>query len=173
MAFKMERFDILKQNYDKTGLFFYHDTVGTANDGDGNTLAQITATDFFNDVVNELAAVGALIFISATDGAGLYRVTQLYDSNGEVEVKVATSDSTTPIDGTITNAKLATDVKVGSLATLTTTAKASVVAAINELATKTAANQAASTAADVEGLKTDFNTLLTKLKNAKLMAADA
>lgn len=173
MAFKLERFDILKQNYDKTGLFFYHDTVGTANNGDGNTLAQITATDFFNSVVNELAEVGALIFISATDGAGLYQVTQLYDGNGEVEVKVATTDSTTPIDGAITNAKLATDVKVGSLATLTTTAKASVVAAINELAAKTATNQAASTAADVAGLKTDFNALLTKLKNAKLMAADA
>jgi hypothetical protein len=36
-------------------------------------------------------------------------------------------------DGAITNAKLATDVKVGSLATLTTTEKASVVGAINEI----------------------------------------
>lgn len=169
----MERFDILKQNYDKTGLFFYHDTVGTANDGDGNTLAQIIATDFFNGVVNELAEVGALIFISATDGAGLYQVTQLYDGNGEVEVKIATSGSATPIDGTITNAKLATDVKVGSLATLTTTAKTSVVAAINELVAKTATNQAASTAVDVAGLVADFNTLLTKLKTAGIMVADA
>lgn len=36
-------------------------------------------------------------------------------------------------DGTITNTKLATDVKVGSLAALTTTAKGSVQAAINEV----------------------------------------
>lgn len=36
-------------------------------------------------------------------------------------------------DGAITNAKLATDVKVGSLATLTTTEKASVVGALNEV----------------------------------------
>lgn len=36
-------------------------------------------------------------------------------------------------DGTVTNAKLATDVKVGSLASLNTTAKSSVQAAINEL----------------------------------------
>lgn len=88
MAFKMERFDILKQNYDKTGLFFYHDTVGTANSGDGNTLAQITAEDFFNPVVEELSELGALIFVSATDGAGLYKVTQLYD-DGVPEVTVA------------------------------------------------------------------------------------
>ena len=36
-----------------------------------------------------------------------------------------------------------------------------------------AANQAASTATDVEGLVTDFNALLTKLKTAGLMAADS
>lgn len=36
-------------------------------------------------------------------------------------------------DGTVTNNKLATDVKVGSLATLTTTEKASVVGALNEV----------------------------------------
>lgn len=36
-------------------------------------------------------------------------------------------------DGSVTNAKLATDVKVGSLASLTTTAKSSVQGAINEL----------------------------------------
>ena len=42
-------------------------------------------------------------------------------------------------DGTVTNAKLATDVKVGSLASLTTTEKASLVGAINELVTSIAA----------------------------------
>lgn len=42
---------------------------------------------------------------------------------------------TTPADGSITNAKLADDVKVGSLAALTTTVKTSVQAAINELVT--------------------------------------
>ena len=36
-----------------------------------------------------------------------------------------------------------------------------------------AANQAASTASDVAGLKSDFNTLLAALKAAGLMAADA
>lgn len=38
---------------------------------------------------------------------------------------------------------------------------------------KQAANQAASTAADVAGLKTDLNTLLASLKAAGIMAADA
>ena len=76
-----------------------------------------------------------------------------------------------PADGAITNAKLATDVKVGSLAALTTTAKASVQAAINEVNAKVATVQAASTASDVATLKTDFNTLLTKLKTAGLMAS--
>ena len=36
-----------------------------------------------------------------------------------------------------------------------------------------AANQAASTATTIAGLVTDFNALLTKLKTAGLMAADA
>jgi len=35
------------------------------------------------------------------------------------------------------------------------------------------ANQLASTATDVAGLKTDFNALLTKLKASGLMTADA
>jgi predicted RecA/RadA family phage recombinase len=39
-------------------------------------------------------------------------------------------------------------------------------------AAQEAANQAASTASTVEGLKTDFNALLAKLKAAALMAAD-
>ena len=39
MAFKLERFDIIKQNYDNTGIYFYHDTVGpgtTAAPKDGD-----------------------------------------------------------------------------------------------------------------------------------------
>ena len=98
-----------------------------------------------------MQGVGAVIFISAIDGAGVYRVTQLYDSTGDVEVKIATTDSTT-------------DTRVGDLTTLTTTAKTTAVAAINEVN---------ATATDVAGLKTDLNALLTKLKTAKLMAADA
>lgn len=53
-------------------------------------------------------------------------------------------------DGTISNAKLATDVKIGSLASLTTSEKSSVVAAINEVVTDVGiANQDADTAIDL------------------------
>lgn len=38
---------------------------------------------------------------------------------------------------------------------------------------KQCANQAASTAADVAGLKADLNTLIAELKTAGIMAADA
>ncbi len=44
--------------------------------------------------------------------------------------------TSTVSDNTVTNAKLGTDVKVGSLAALTTTVKTSIQAAINELVTK-------------------------------------
>lgn len=173
MAFKLERFDIIKQNYDKTGLYFYHDTVGAANGADGDALATILADDFFNPVVEELADLGGVIIVTATDGVALVKVTQLYDAGGEVEVKVAKLTAEAAIsDKAITNAKLADDVKVGSLATLTTTAKASVVAAINEVNAKAAANQADSTADALATLVTDFNNLLAKLKAAGLMAAE-
>ena len=46
-------------------------------------------------------------------------------------------------DDSLTNAKLGTDLKVGSLAALTTTDKTSVVNAINELVTTTSANTSA------------------------------
>lgn len=45
----------------------------------------------------------------------------------------AASASAVPADGSITNVKLATDVKVGSLASLNTTSKSSVVSALNEI----------------------------------------
>ena len=52
-------------------------------------------------------------------------------------------------DGIITNDKLATDVKIGSLSTLTTAAKGNVVAAINEL------TQIGSAASSSGGIDTD------------------
>src|SRR5574343_178748 len=67
--------------------------------------------------------------------------TKLYlpNDSGVLTLVEATADdlnSLTPSgvgDGTITNLKLATDVKVGSLAALATTAKGSIQAAINEI----------------------------------------
>ena len=43
---------------------------------------------------------------------------------------------------------------------------------VNGSGAKLIANQAASTATDVDGLKTDLNALLTKLKASGLMVAD-
>ena len=60
------------------------------------------------------------------------------DEQGNNPIQVINQDGTlnggTVIDdNSISNAKLASDIKVGSLATLTTTVKTSVVGAINEL----------------------------------------
>ena len=90
-------------------------------------------------------------------------------------------------EGAITDAKMASDTKVGALASLSRRVKTSVVAAINEVEgradtnaadvaealARVATNQAASTAADTAGIVADFNTLLGKLKTAGLMTDDA
>lgn len=59
-------------------------------------------------------------------------------------------------------------VKIGTGLTVTAEGLLSVSAPLTP-----AANQAASTATDVAGLKADLNTLLSALKTAGLMAADA
>jgi len=64
----------------------------------------------------------------------IFNLTSGHDHDG-VNSKAVTVG--TVADGAVTNAKLATDVKVGSLATLDTTEKTSVVGAINEVNTNT------------------------------------
>ena len=39
MTFALERFDIVKQNYDKSGLYIYHDTVGKGNTDPNSKIA--------------------------------------------------------------------------------------------------------------------------------------
>lgn len=74
--------------------------------------------------------------LAATDGASLIGYSGGYAT---VEVALQAFESggsgTIPPDGSITNGKLATDVKVGSLASLDTTVKTDVVSAINEVNT--------------------------------------
>ena len=96
-----------------------------------------------------------------------------------LDARIDDIEAGVPVDGSITNVKLATDVKVGSLETLTTTEKTSVVGAINEVDAnantalgRVAANQEASTASTFELLLEDFNTLLASLKTAGLMVED-
>lgn len=178
MTFALERFDIVKQNYDKSGLYIYHDTVGKGNTDPnskkaGNNLAEIAADNFFNEVAEELQAPGGIILITATDGIGVYNVNQVYDNAKAPAVKL-----------TALKVEAAADTKVGTLSDLTTDAKANIVAAVNEVDTavgtataaiaelenRKAAHIEASTAEDVATLVTNFNALLTALQTAGLMA---
>ena len=180
MTFALERFDIVKQNYDKSGLYIYHDTVGKDNIDPnskkaGNNLAEIAADNFFNPVAEELQVPGGIIIITATDGIGVYNVNQVYDATTKAPAVKLTALS--PV----------ADTRVGDLADLTTDEKTNIVAAVNEVdalvATNTsaiaglearkAAYIAASTAEDVATLVTNFNTLLTALQTAGLMATQA
>lgn len=167
MTFALERFDIVKQNYDKSGLYIYHDTVGKGNTDPnskiaGNSLAEIAADNFFNPVAEELQVPGGIIIITATDGIGVYNVNQVYDVTKAPAVKL-----------TALKAEATADTKVGNLADLTTEAKTTVVAAVNELEARKATYIAASTAQDVTTLVTNFNALLTALQTAGLMATQA
>ena len=181
MTFALERFDIVKQNYDKSGLYIYHDTVGKGNTDPnskiaGNSLAEIAADNFFNPVAEELQVPGGIIIITATDGIGVYNVNQVYDGTKAPAVKL-----------TALKAEAAADTKVGNLTDLTTDAKTTAVAAINEVDALVATNTsaiaelearkatyiAASTAQDVTTLVTNFNALLTALQTAGLMATQA
>lgn len=71
---------------------------------------------------------------SATDGASLVGYSGGYaDVEEALQAFESGGSGTIPPDGSITNGKLATDVKVGSLASLNTTVKTDVVSAINEV----------------------------------------
>jgi len=98
MAFLLERFDILKQHHDKTGIYMYHDTVGAVTDPSsktaGDLVAAIVADNFFNKVADILQVPGGLIYVAATNGAGIYRITQVYNgTTGAAEVKLAYAGS--------------------------------------------------------------------------------
>lgn len=98
MAFLLERFDIIKQHHDKTGIYMYHDTVGATTDPvskvAGSLIAAIVASGFFNPIADVLQVPGGLIYVTATDGAGIYKVTQVYNgTTGAAEVTVAYAGS--------------------------------------------------------------------------------
>lgn len=85
---------------------------------------------FLNDtLISELEAQGAADKIGAVVGGASGKLQDFIDA-----VEAAGSGSLPPA-GTVTNTMMATDVKIGSLASLTTTTKTSVQAALNELVT--------------------------------------
>jgi hypothetical protein len=87
--------------------------------------------DQMRDAINALE-----IELEDTGGAGKIGCTGTYGDIQEFITAVeAAGSGSTPGAGVITNAMMATDVKIGSLALLTTTDKDSLVEAINELVT--------------------------------------
>jgi microcystin-dependent protein len=86
---------------------------------------------FINDsLIAELEATAGAAKIGCT---GATATLQAF-----IDAVEAAGSGTTPGAGVVTDAMMATDVKIGSLAALTTTAKTSIQAAINELVTSVA-----------------------------------
>jgi hypothetical protein len=102
-----------------------------------------TGDQDISGIITNAASIGVLSSLTTSDK------TNLVNALNEVKIvaDTAAGGGTIVGDGTVTNAKLATDVKVGSLATLSTTAKSTVVAAVNELFTSKANTSALGTAA--------------------------
>lgn len=83
-------------------------------------------------------------------------------SGGDLSVKAASASE-------LGGVKVGAGLEAAADGTLSAKAAAADTAGI----VKMAANQAASTAADVEGLKADLNALISKLKTAGIMAPDS
>ena len=94
MAFQLANFDVIKQHYDKTGLFHYHESVGATADPTtgrtGDTMTAITTAKYFNPVVDQLA-LGSVIIISTTLACKVVVVTGLYDTDGTTPKVVVTA----------------------------------------------------------------------------------
>lgn len=82
--------------------------------------------DAINTLETELEASGAAAKVGCTGGT--YTNIQQF-----INAVIAAGSGSTPGEGVVTNAMMATDVKIGSLAALNTTDKDSIVEAINEL----------------------------------------
>jgi microcystin-dependent protein len=109
------------------------------NQTDGLSYAELQAKfdeagnsikDYINDtLLVEMKAQGAAEKIGAVVGGAAGNVQDFIDA------LEAAGSGTLPPNGSVTNTMMATDVKIGSLASLTTTEKSSVQGAINELVT--------------------------------------
>lgn len=95
MAFLLERFDVVKQHYDGTGIFHYHDNVSTStadptSGKTGDAIATIVAANYFNPVIDQLA-LGSVIIVSTEAACKLCVVTGLYDTDGKTPKVVLTA----------------------------------------------------------------------------------
>ena len=86
MAFQLANFDVIKQHYDKTGLFHYHESVGAT----GDAITAIIAANFFNPVIDQLA-IGSVIIVSTPAACKVVVVTGLYDVDGTTPKVVVTA----------------------------------------------------------------------------------
>lgn len=105
-----------------------HDADGTLKAGAVDTTAVLA-----DHIVTADKLAAAVAGNGLSGGAGSALAVNVDDSTIEIS-----SDSLRAKDGGITNAKMATDVKVGSLALLLTTVKTSLQAAVNEVYTRLA-----------------------------------
>ena len=94
MAFQLANFDVIKQHYDKTGLFHYHESVGATADPTtgrtGDAIAAIIAASFFNPVIDQLA-IGSVIIVSTPAACKVVVVTGLYDTDKTTPKVVVTA----------------------------------------------------------------------------------
>lgn len=95
MAFQLSCFDVVKQHYDGSGIFHYHDTVDSTkadptSGRKGDTVATIAADGFFNPVIDQLG-LGSVIIISTIAGCGVYVVTGLTGTETVGEGTAATT----------------------------------------------------------------------------------
>lgn len=120
------------------------------NTSDGLSAAQLKAkfdlaSVYIKDFVNN-SLIPEMVSTSQTySGAkkiGLYTVSGLSSTNVQDAIQeiVTAGLGGLPADGSITDEKLGSDVKIGSLANLTTTNKVNIVGSINELASTLASN---------------------------------
>ena len=115
------------------------DKSNTATTGPDGIETDIDALrTFLTNILTKLQAVTD--GDSGADGIGVTAIEGVSGTTVQavLEAIIALGTGTLPPDGSINNTKLATDVKVGSLAALTTTEKSSIVEAINELVSEVA-----------------------------------
>lgn len=97
MAFQLSCFDVIKQHYDGSGIFHYHDTVDPAkadptSGRKGDAITAIAANGFFNPVIDQLV-LGSVIIISTISACAVYVVTGLENTTttGEGSSAVTTT----------------------------------------------------------------------------------
>ena len=133
------------------------------NDTDGLTASQLKAK-FDEAITNMKTYLNSTLIaeLEATGGADKVGVVSAYGSYLQdfIDTVESAGSGSIPPNGTVSNDSLATDVKVGSLASLTSTEKASVVGAINEVISNLSTTDG-NIATNVSDISTNASNLTT------------